>query len=194
MGLKSKDNLKSRKDLKVWTNRSDLFLENDDATSKPKAAYTLDLERKQAVCEWMKTLRFPDGHCSNLGAKVKPNPWRLTNMKSHDCHVFMQRLLPIALRDLLPEKIWEALAELSNLFRAICASEISPPAMYKLGQTIVQTLCKLEKIFPPAFFNSMEHLIVHLPYEAMMLEPVFYRWMYPFERYSYFYQNNLLCC
>jgi hypothetical protein len=29
-------------------------------------------------------------------------------------------------------------------------------------------LCKLEKIFPPGFFNPMQHLILHLPYEARM--------------------------
>ncbi|XP_039126954.1 uncharacterized protein LOC120263115 [Dioscorea cayenensis subsp. rotundata] len=44
-------------------------------------------------------------------------------------------------------------------------------------------LCNLEKIFPPAFFDSMEHLVVHLPYEARIGGPVQYRWMYPFERF-----------
>jgi hypothetical protein len=32
-------------------------------------------------------------------------------------------------------------------------------------------LCKLEKIFPPGFFNPMQHLILHLPYEARMGGP-----------------------
>jgi hypothetical protein len=32
----------------------------------------------------------------------------------------------------------------------------------------VVLLYKLEKIFPPGFFNSMQHLILHLPYEARM--------------------------
>jgi hypothetical protein len=32
-------------------------------------------------------------------------------------------------------------------------------------------LCKLEKIFPPGFFNPMQHLILHLPYEARMGAP-----------------------
>jgi hypothetical protein len=27
-------------------------------------------------------------------------------------------------------------------------------------------VCKLEKIFPPGFFNPMQHLHVHLPYQA----------------------------
>jgi hypothetical protein len=29
-------------------------------------------------------------------------------------------------------------------------------------------LCKLEKIFPPGFFNPMQHLILNLPYETRM--------------------------
>ncbi|XP_019108058.3 uncharacterized protein LOC104906988 [Beta vulgaris subsp. vulgaris] len=38
------------------------------------------------------------------------------------------------------------------------------------------------KNLPPSFFNSMEHLPVHLPYEAKVGGPVQYKWMYPFER------------
>jgi hypothetical protein len=43
-------------------------------------------------------------------------------------------------------------------------------------------LCKLEQIFPPAFFDIMVHLAVHLPREAELAGPVQYRWMYPIER------------
>jgi hypothetical protein len=43
-------------------------------------------------------------------------------------------------------------------------------------------LCKLEKIFPPRWFNPMQHLLIHLPYEAKVGGLVQYRWMYPFER------------
>ena len=32
------------------------------------------------------------------------------------------------------------------------------------------------------FFDSMEHLPVHLAYEARIAGPVHYRWMYPPER------------
>ena len=43
-------------------------------------------------------------------------------------------------------------------------------------------LCKLEKIFPPGFFNPMEHMILHLSYEARMCGPVHGRWCYSIER------------
>src|SRR4051812_28387779 len=44
-------------------------------------------------------------------------------------------------------------------------------------------LCKLEKFLPPSFFDSMEHLLVHLAYKACICGPIQYRWMYPFERF-----------
>ena len=43
-------------------------------------------------------------------------------------------------------------------------------------------LCKLEKIFPPGFFNPMQHLILHLSYEARMGGPMQGRWCYSIER------------
>ncbi|KAI5343331.1 hypothetical protein L3X38_011207 [Prunus dulcis] len=51
-----------------------------------------------------------------------------------------------------------------------------------LHHDIVQVLCKFEMIFPPAFFTSMMHVMVHLPEEALLAGPVNYRWMYPIER------------
>ncbi|KAI3751293.1 hypothetical protein L2E82_22347 [Cichorium intybus] len=51
-----------------------------------------------------------------------------------------------------------------------------------MKDTIIQIVCKLEKIFPPSFFDSMEHLIIHLAHEAILGGPVQYRWMYLYER------------
>ncbi|KAH0650428.1 hypothetical protein KY284_030340 [Solanum tuberosum] len=44
------------------------------------------------------------------------------------------------------------------------------------------TLSKLEKIFLPAFFDVMVHLVIHLPREAKLGGPVQNRWIYPIER------------
>ncbi|WVZ58411.1 hypothetical protein U9M48_008687 [Paspalum notatum var. saurae] len=45
------------------------------------------------------------------------------------------------------------------------------------------TLCRLEMVFPPAFFDIMMHLPLHLAEEAKLAGPVCYRLMYPIERY-----------
>ena len=50
-------------------------------------------------------------------------------------------------------------------------------------KNVILILCKLELIFPPAFFDIMVHLIMHLPEEAIQGGPVHTRWMYPIERY-----------
>ena len=71
-------------------------------TKYPKACYTLDNIGKQVLCEWVKNLRYQDGYASNLARCVDMQKLKLFGMKSHDCHVFMQRLLPIAFRELLP--------------------------------------------------------------------------------------------
>jgi hypothetical protein len=52
----------------------------------------------------------------------------------------------------------------------------------KLEKEIPVLICKLEKIFPPGWFNPMEYLLIHIPYEAMLGGPVQYRWMYHIER------------
>ncbi|VVA39970.1 PREDICTED: transposon, partial [Prunus dulcis] len=48
---------------------------------------------------------------------------------------------------------------------------------------VVVTLCLLEKYFPPSFFDIMVHLVVDLVREVRLCGPVYFRWMYPFERY-----------
>ena len=53
----------------------------------------------------------------------------------------------------------------------------------RLQSWIALTLCHLEKILPPSFFDIMEHLPIHLAEEAKLGGPVQYRWMYYIERY-----------
>jgi hypothetical protein len=51
-----------------------------------------------------------------------------------------------------------------------------------LEKEIPMLLCKMEKFFPPGFFNPMQYLLIHLPYEAKVGAPDQYRWMYHIER------------
>jgi len=82
----------------------------------PAAPYVLTKEQRKKVCEWIRTLKFSDGYASNLGRCVDIKNGVLHNMKSHDCHVFMQRLVPLDFRDILPTNVWKVLTELSQFF------------------------------------------------------------------------------
>ena len=71
----------------------------------PKVSYTIDEKAKEGFFKWIKDLKFSDGYVSNLGRCLDTSGFRLFVMKIHDCHVLMQRLLPIAFRELLPKKV-----------------------------------------------------------------------------------------
>ena len=107
---------------------------------------------------------------------------KIFGLKSHDYHIFIQCALPVAFRGFLPDDIWTCLAELSYFYRQLCAKQISKDYILALEQNIAVLICKLEKIFPPGFFNPMQHLVIHLAHEALLGGPIQYRWMYPFER------------
>jgi hypothetical protein len=53
--------------------------------------------------------------------------------------------------------------------------------MGKLEKEIPVLICKLEKIFPLGWFNSMQHLLIHIPYEAKIGGPMQYRSIYHIE-------------
>ena len=48
----------------------------------------------------------------------------------------------------------------------------------QMEKSIAITLCKLERIFVPEFFDVIVHLVVHLATEARLAGPVHYHWMY----------------
>ena len=71
---------------------------------------------------------------------------------------------------------------IKSFFKDLTSTTITVANMERLERDIPIIICKLERIFPPGFFDSMEHLPIHLPYETRIAGPVQYRWMYPFER------------
>ena len=182
---KSKDSTKARVDLQTLCDRPKLHMQPPTSGKnwkKPKAEYVLARDERREVLEWIQTLMFPDGYAANLKRGVNLSTMRVLGMKSHDYHVWMERLLPVMVRGYVPKNVWQALAELSFFFRQLCAKEVSRQVIKNLEKVAHVLLCKMEKIFPPVFFTPMQHLILHLPYEARMGGPVTFRWCYPVER------------
>ncbi|CAM8901671.1 unnamed protein product [Rhodiola kirilowii] len=185
-GKTKDDGVKCRKDIGLYCRRPELELKSCRGRMVAnKGKYQLTKEEQKIVLMWVQSLKFPDGFSSNLGNKVDLSALKIVGYKSHDAHIFTERLMPIAFRGFLPNKIWEAVSELCTFFRDICASSLSVERMEQWQENISVTLCKLESIFPPSFFDSMEHLPIHLADEVLLGGPVHYRWMYPFERFIY---------
>ena len=130
----------------------------------------------------MKSVKFPDGFVSNISCCVNEKDGKIWGLKTHESHVLLQRLLPIGVRAYLRKDVATAIVELCKFCRDLCAKTVRISDLDRLQADIVIILCKLEKIFPPAFFDVMVHLSVHLPYELKVVDSVSYSWMYPIER------------
>jgi hypothetical protein len=103
---KTKDNIKARLDVALFYNRQNIELVCDKSrVANSRASFVLEKNIQLIVYKWLKSLCFPDGHASNISRLVNMEECRLYGMKSHDCHVFMQTLIPLAFRDLLSKEI-----------------------------------------------------------------------------------------
>ncbi|GJX39447.1 uncharacterized protein Tco_0252750 [Tanacetum coccineum] len=155
------------------------LLQNDKSKDTLKAR----LRTWKVFCQF-KGVRLPDGFGSNFKQKVTADDNNITGMKSHDCHIMMHRLLPYGVQRYLPKNIAAPIIELCLFFKQLCARSLMQQDMAKAKKQSISIMIELEQIFPPAFFDIMIHVAIHLPDEAILGGPLRYRWMFPFERGS----------
>jgi hypothetical protein len=181
---KCKDSAKARLDMQDLGMRKDqhLVMENNKYTMPP-ALYKLSKDEKEILCTFLEGVKMPDGFASNIKRCVDVKACKVAGLKTHDYHVILQKLLPLIIRSILPKYVVIPLVDLSRFFSAICSKELVDADLDMLSGSIKETLCRLEMVFPPAFFDIMMHLPVHLAEEAKLGGPVNYRSMYPVERY-----------
>ncbi|KAK1603053.1 hypothetical protein QYE76_017018 [Lolium multiflorum] len=184
---KTKDNIKARIDQEKLCDRPELNMQPPHGAkktwTKPHAPFCLTKAQKREVFQWMKdSLFFPDGFAANWMRGLNIETLRVQGLKSHDYHVWLERIMPVMIRGYVPEKTWRVLARLSYFFRQICARELDTKVIEKLDEQAPMLLCDLEKIFPPAFFNPMQHMILHLAKECLKGGPNWGRWQFGPER------------
>lgn len=186
---KSKDNLKARLDLKEMGIREELHPVEKisrNGTIKyelPPALYTMTKDEKRTLCKTLYDIKVPNGYSSNISRCVNLQQAKLLGLKSHDCHILMQQLLPIALRGLLSKVVSAVLFDLCGYFRDICSKTLDVEELKRHEAHIPIIMCHLEMIFPPSFFTIMAHLVLHLATQARIAGLVIYRWMYYIKRY-----------
>lgn len=181
---KNKDTIKARLDLQDIGIISELHLQRmvNGKYSMPRACFSMSHEERLQFCEFLKEVKLPDGYASHIGRCVNLTDRKITGLKSHDCHVLLQRILPVGIRGMMVKDVTDVVSELGEFFEHLCQRTIEISDITKLQENIVTILCKLEMIFPLTFFDVMVHLSVHLPWEALLGGLVAYHWMDPIER------------
>ncbi|XP_010431509.1 PREDICTED: uncharacterized protein LOC104715835 [Camelina sativa] len=147
---KSKDGLNARKDLQHLGLRKELHpTTKGKRTYLPAAPWSLSKNEKKIFCKRLFHFKGPDGYCSNISRGVSVEECKVGGLKSHDYHVLMQQLLPVALRGLLPKGPRTAILRLCAFFNHLCQRVIDIEVITVLEAEIVETLCMFERFFPP---------------------------------------------
>ncbi|GKC67063.1 ulp1 protease family, C-terminal catalytic domain-containing protein, partial [Tanacetum coccineum] len=133
-----------------------------------------------------KACPVPSGYSANIKNLVSMKDLKLLGMKSHDCHVLLTQMIPIAIRGLMPPQVRQTITKLCLFFNMIHSKVLDHEKLEELQRDIILILCQLEMYFPPSFFDVMVHLVSHIVEEIKIAGPVFLRYMYPFERYMGF--------
>jgi hypothetical protein len=167
---RSKDNVKARVDLAALCDRPNQEMKPPSGRKtwrRPKANFVPSRAQRKEVLQWIKMLMFPNGYATNLSrgeliysmSHRDEESW-LPHMDWTDSFGDGLRLCP-----------WACLASAYRvelfLPPALC-KELSRTMIADLERLTPVLLYELEKIFSPGFFNPIQHLILHLPYEAWM--------------------------
>ena len=140
-------------DLAFYCRRKDLKLKSmaNEKLLKPKANYTLTADQIKLVCQWIKELRMPNGYSSNLTMCANVDKGTMHGMKIHDCHVFMECLLPIVFGSFSPY-VLNLLIEIIHLFKYLCSTTLMKNDLSRMGTKYsINSMQVGENIFPWVF-------------------------------------------
>ncbi|GAB4852064.1 hypothetical protein Ancab_040542 [Ancistrocladus abbreviatus] len=100
-------------------------------------------------------------------------------MHTFSCTFWLQ----VAVRKTLTESVAIPLMRLGAFFYGICSKVLKPKDLDHLQCEIIETLCQLDRIFPPNFFDVMVHLPIHLIDQIKLVGQMQYHFIYWMERY-----------
>ncbi len=180
-----KDSNAVRNDMQARGIRPNLWLQpqqgNPNVVLKYHAPYVCTPPEWNTFLSRLSAVRVPTGYAGAFAKHVREN--KLGSMKTHDFHVMMQQVMVVCLRGLMQKPIRRIIFRLSDVFSQICAKVWDPTRVPQLKEDVAHLLCDFEVYFPPAFFDVMTHLLIHVVEDIELFGPVTARWMYPLERF-----------
>ena len=99
-------------------------------------------------------MKFPDGYVANISKNVNSEEGKIFGLKTHDCHILLQRLIPVGIRPYLKNDVVKIIVRLSNFFQQICARTLYVKDLDALQEEIVLILCKLENLSSGLFHSD----------------------------------------
>jgi hypothetical protein len=182
---KTKDGLSAHKDLQALEIRKELHPQErlNERAFHPPANYTLTTEEKSAICMCIHGIRVPTGFSTNIKNLVSMSKLKMSGYNTHDCHTMSLLFLAIAMRAINHPYLKMVITRICHFFNAISKKVIDFSELDEICKEIRVTMCQLKMCFPPSFFDTMEHYIIHLADQIFVLGPSYMHYMYPYEHH-----------
>jgi len=103
---------------------------------------------------------------------MKISKGKLSGLKSHDFHVFLQQTLLLCYQRIENKTIVVIMMHFNRVFRRLCVKIINGEDKLELKGDYAKIMNLLEKEMPPSFFNIMSHLLNHLVQELFLCGPI----------------------
>jgi hypothetical protein len=107
----------------------------------------------------------------------------MSGYNTHDCHTMLSLFLSIAIRVFNHPYVKMVITRMCHFFNAISKKVIDIIELDEIRKEMRVTMCQLQMCFPPSFFDTMEHYMIHLAYHIFILGPTFMHHMYPYENH-----------
>ena len=119
--------MKVRRDLQRRNMRKHLWLTPHPRKArkmvKPRAPYILGEGEFEKFAKCIESLKTPSGYSSDHGKCIRKE---FGGLKSHDYHILMQQVLPLAIHVLMQPRLYMAMMRMSRLFRRFCTKVYNP--------------------------------------------------------------------
>nr|XP_025877444.1 uncharacterized protein LOC107279356 [Oryza sativa Japonica Group] len=113
------------------------------------------------------------GFSANVRKLVSLKDLTISGYNAHDCHKMSTVFLPIAIRAVKPFHTRLVITKLCYVFNRVSQKVSDPEELGPLQIFAIETACQLEMFFPPAYFNMMEHLILHIVPQIIEIGPLY---------------------
>ena len=160
MPERTKDGPKARADLKSMGIREELPTNDDDddeakqdtesrrkgkkakitGNDYPPACFTLSQKEIKQFFTCLVGVKLPYGYAGKISRYLDPAKQKFSGMKSHDCHVLMTQILPIAIRGIMDVHVRETLFGLCNFFDVISRKSVGVRQLRRLQEEIMVIL------------------------------------------------------
>jgi hypothetical protein len=182
---KTKDGLNARKNLQVLGIWEELHPQqrSNRKVYLPPASYTLTNEEERAICKCLHGIRVPTGFSTNIKNLVSISELKVSGYNTHDCHTILSLFLAIAIKAVNHPYLKMVITRMCYFFNVISKKVIDVIELDEIRKEMWMTMCQLEMCFPPSFFDTMEHYMIHLADLIFVLGPTYMHHMYSYKHH-----------